>query len=266
MNQALWINYPVAARILAYLNDRTYDCPSQRPEGMLIVGDADNGKTLILQKLKSELQARATTDTGVIRIPLVLIQAPVGASRREFYGSLARAMHLPEIDRYPAARLRQRTIDAMRDAGTRAIAVDELHHLIAGGEARKRVIVDDLKYISNELGIPVFGAGTDRALMAISRDDQYLSRMPPIMIPPWEFNRPFLSLLTSLELALGIPSHGLVNPNTAELIHKHSRGLIGRIVRIAKAAWMEAKLRNSQTITEDDVNRAGFSDLPWLKT
>ncbi|MBK8794004.1 MAG: TniB family NTP-binding protein [Holophaga sp.] len=144
--------------------------------------------------------------------------------------------------------------------------IDELHQLIAGGEMRKRIIIDELKALSNELKIALVAAGTSRALQVIRLDDQYLSRMPPVILPPWGLNRSYLGLLKALERRLPLREASmLTNRNLAELIYTHSKKTIGNTISLVLEATRLALSEGREQITEDLIKRAVSGDLPWMK-
>lgn len=260
----LFIRYPLAAKLLTRMHELVFESGRLRPEGMLLLADSNNGKSHLLRKFCSEVPIRAKQAGLTSQIPVILVQAPVNASRREFYASLATALGIPDVPRMPAQKVRKRTLDAMVDANLLAVCIDELHHIVPGGPNRQRIILDDLKFVSNEMKIPIFLAGTALAYTLVSRDEQYASRFPAVMLPRWDLNKDFLWLLASMERALEVTTGDFTNPVHAKLIWAHSRGLIGRIWTICDLAQRKARLTDSGRITEPIINAAGYSDLPWM--
>jgi hypothetical protein len=266
LDKPLWISYPAAESILQRL-DRILKRPRNgRPEGLSIIGDPNNGKSHLLEYFQRKHPPEIAEQTGTLRLSVVCIQAPVGARHRDLYSSLCKALHIPDLPRGTLSRAKSRVIEALCDAGVKILVIDELHHLIAGGEMQKRIIIDDLKSISNELKIALVGAGTTRALQAVKLDDQYLSRMPPVLLPPWELGTTFLGLLAILETRLPLrePS-GLVRQNMAEMIYAHSKRTIGATVSLVLEASRLALQEGHEKLDEDLIRRTGSGNLPWLK-
>ena len=266
LDEPFWVGYPAATAILQRL-DRILSRPRVgRPEGLLVIGVPDNGKSHLLDYLKILNPPIPSDGIVTLRIPVVSIEAPVGASRADLFESLCEALHIPDLSRRPLSRLRGRIVHALRDAGVKVIVIDELHNLIAGGEMRKRIVIDDLKTISNILKIALVGAGTTRALQAIRLDDQYESRMPPVMLPPWELNRTYLGLLKAIERRLPLREASvLTDRNLAELIYAHSKKTIGHTVSLILDSARLALHEGQEKLTEDLVRRAGSGNLPWMK-
>ena len=67
----------------------------------------------------------------------------------------------------------------------RMMIVDEVHHLLAGTGREQRQSLNQLKFLSNELRMPVVALGTSEALYAMQADSQIASRFEPFALPRW---------------------------------------------------------------------------------
>ena len=67
----------------------------------------------------------------------------------------------------------------------RMMIVDEVHHLLAGTVREQRQSLNQLKFLSNELRMPVVALGTSEALYAMQADPQIASRFEPFALPRW---------------------------------------------------------------------------------
>ena len=54
----------------------------------------------------------------------------------------------------------------------RALVIDELHNLLAGRSDTRREFLNVLRYLGNQLRIPLVGVGTQEAYLAIRSDEQ----------------------------------------------------------------------------------------------
>ncbi|MEI7614276.1 MAG: TniB family NTP-binding protein [Betaproteobacteria bacterium] len=267
LEERFWIGYPAAEAILERLNLIMSRPRVSRPEGLLILGDPYNGKTRLLEYFQSLHPPIISGRRGTIQLPVICIDAPSGARQAYFFDSLSDALHIPGFDRRPVSLVHGRIIQALRDAGTKIIIVDELHNLLSGGEIRKQFILEELKTFSNALKIALVGAGTGRALSVIKDDQQYLSRMPPVMLPPWKLNRTFLGLLKALEARMPLreASNLASDRNISELIYTHSQNCIGHIVNLILESTRLALNKGHENLTEELFRQACSSSLPWMK-
>ncbi len=266
LNKQFWIGYPAAINILMRLEHILSRPQIGRPEGISIIGGSNNGKTHLLDYFLKLHPATLSPGNTTMQIQVLSIEAPVGASRADFFDSLCYALHIPEISSGPMRRVRGRVNQALREAGVKVIIIDELHNLIAGGEMRKRIILEQLKTFSNEHKIAVVGAGTDRALNTISLDEQYMSRMPPVKLPPWKMDRTFLGLLKAIEarMPLNEPSM-LTDRNLAEFIFSQSKQSIGHAVGLIVDSTRLAIYKGKEKVTENLIRQVCAGDFPWTK-
>jgi hypothetical protein len=93
-----------------------------------------------------------------------------------FYVALLAAMGAPLRPRQWLAELEQVALTLLRAVGVRVLVIDELHNVLAGrGEAR-REFLNLIRFLGNELRIPLVGVGTRDAYLAIRSDDQLENR------------------------------------------------------------------------------------------
>ena len=60
----------------------------------------------------------------------------------------------------------------LREVGARMLVVDELHNVLAGRGDTRREFLNLLRFLGNELRIPLVGVGTREAYLAVRSDDQ----------------------------------------------------------------------------------------------
>ncbi len=260
-----WINHPWASEACRYLLDLIEEPNKFRPRGCLIVGHPDNGKSFLLRRVAGLVSDHVKSSGLTLEISSVRMDAPVQANRRDLYRKLETGLRLPFDARLPWDILRQQVTKAIADSGAKVIFVDELQHLIAGGDLKKRTIMDDLKTWSHDSGIPVIAAGTEKAALVVETDDQYWDRLRPMEVPLWRLDENYLGLLGAFERVMKVPSGSFTNSKSSELIWKHSEMLIGRTVYVLNQALKIAQQSGSPSITDRHLNAAGFGHLTFLK-
>lgn len=67
---------------------------------------------------------------------------------------------------------RTQVMKVLRAARLCMLIIDEIHHIIAGYITKQRVFLNVLKYLANELQIPLVGVGTADAVRALQTDPQ----------------------------------------------------------------------------------------------
>ena len=74
----------------------------------------------------------------------------------------------------------------LRAAGVRMLVIDELHNVLGGRGDRRREFLNLIRFLGNELRIPLVGVGTREAYLAIRSDAQLENRFAPFILPRWE--------------------------------------------------------------------------------
>ncbi|WP_274570878.1 TniB family NTP-binding protein [Neisseria leonii] len=83
-----WIGYPQAEQILAKLEDLLVYPSQHRMPNMLLVGDTNNGKTMLVSRFLSKHPAHDNPNGNHIVAPLVLIQASPIPDENRFYNTI----------------------------------------------------------------------------------------------------------------------------------------------------------------------------------
>lgn len=250
MTEDEFIEYPVADRILRTILPRILKPKRVRPQGATIISVSNNGKTYILNKIITIISDLDSPTGRVNKIHHIIIEAPPSGSPKGLLQGFERILSIPTISTGSIDRHYTYVIDVLNDIKPDVIFVDELNNIVAATKANARIILDILKSISNELGIPIIAAGTYAVMDVLRKDEQYMSRFEPLSIPLWEYDQSYLGLLQSLEVLMKLEQGSLTSPSISSIIYEHSKQRIGRVVEHVESA---IKLANetSSAITED---------------
>ena len=176
-----WIGYPRAVEALNRL-EALYAWPNkQRMPNLLLVGPTNNGKSMIVEKFRRTHPASSDADQE--HIPVLVVQMPSEPSVIRFYVALLAAMGAPLRPRPRLPEMEQLALALLRKVGVRMLVIDELHNVLAGNSVNRREFLNLLRFLGNELRIPLVGVGTREAYLAIRSDDQLENRFEP-MLPP----------------------------------------------------------------------------------
>lgn len=254
IRQERWIAYDRANAALAALED-LYDYPKRdRMPNMLLFGDTANGKTKIIRRFTA-LHQPYLNDTQEIRItPVVLIEMPPQPGLARLYSTLLEAVGAPFTKSARIETLEPLVLQVLRQLETRLIVIDEIHNLIACKALQQRQVLNQLKYLGNQLKIPLVGVGTEEAWSAIKSDPQMLNRFQPFHLPLWEEGDELLQLLMSFvrSLPLRQPSM-LADEKIARQVLTQTDGTIGSITRLMEAAAIAAIESGTEQITLESL-------------
>lgn len=255
-----WIGYTRASQALTKLEALFYNEPGKlRPQNLLIVGPSNNGKTMIAEKFHRLHPQHISEDGEHEIIPVLMMQMPADATVNRFYTALLMKLNSPVgfHSRYNAREVL--TLQLMHTVGVRMMIIDEVHNLLGAAAHRQRELLNMLRFIGNELRIPIVCLGIRDAYLAIRSDDQLENRFHPLLLPSWELGEDFARLLASFETILPLrePSNLSASP-MLELILSRSEGTIGEITTLLNSATAEALLSGEERISCAVIERTDY--------
>lgn len=255
-----WIGYPKAKAVLAKLEDLLTYPMSHRMPNLLIVGDTNNGKTMLVKRFCEAHPADDNLKGDAVIVPVLYIQAPPIPDEGRFYNTILDSLFAPYR---PADRVNSKqfqTMKLLRAVGTRMLVIDEIHQILAGSLNKQRAFLNVIKYIGNELQIPIVGVGIKDAYRAIQTDPQLANRFEPIELPRWDLDNDYRRLLVSFErmLPLEKPSN-MQEKSLAAQIYSMAEGYIGETSSLLTKAAVEAVRSGSERIDRSLLNK-----LDWL--
>jgi hypothetical protein len=160
-----WIGYTRASAALARLETLFAWPVKQRMPNLLLIGPTNNGKSMIIEKFRRSHPPISHEDRE--EIPVLVVQMPSEPSVGRFYTALLVALGAPIRSRYRVADLEQLVLRLLRSAGVRMLVIDELHNVLGGRGDTRREFLNLLRFLGNELRIPLVGVGIRDAYLAI---------------------------------------------------------------------------------------------------
>jgi len=253
-----WIAYPRAVDALARLEE-LFSWPSrQRMPNLLLLGPTNNGKSMIVEKFRRAHPVISHADRE--QIPVLVVQMPSEPSVIRFYTALLAAMGAPLRPRQRLAELEQLALRLLRALRVRMLVIDELHNVLAGRGETRREFLNLIRFLGNELRIPLVGVGTREAYLAIRSDDQLENRFAPLTLPRWEPDAQACSLLASFAAAFPLRrASSIATVDMARYLLTRSEGTIGELTALLTDAAVAAiesgeEAINSRTLLLSDYD------------
>lgn len=256
-----WITYAKAEAALSGLEDLLTFPKRTRMPSMLLVGPTNNGKTMIIEKFRRThppIDASKTSD-GAAQVPVLTVEMPAAPDEARFFGAILDRLGFPHVLSDRVARRQEAALRLMRETHVQVLIVDEAHNILAGAQIQQRRLLNLLRWLGNELQIPLVAVGTAEALRAIQSDDQLANRFEPIGLPPWRKGPEYQQLLSTLEAVLPLrrPSH-LAHPVLAEKVLSAAEGILGEVVSFVTRAAVHAVSAGTEAITAKVLDETGF--------
>lgn len=259
IKKSRWIGYGRAREILEKLEDLLIHPAQPRMPNMLIVGETNNGKTMLVTKFREKHPASENLTGEAINIPVLYIQAPPSPDERGLYNAILNRLFEFSKKTDPTDAKREQVIEVLKRVNLGLIMVDEIHHLLAGAYVKQRNCLNVLKYLGNELCVPIVGIGTAEAIRAIQTDPQLANRFTPEVLPKWTKNAELARLLASFERVLPLRlASKLSSPELVGRIVDLTGGTIGEMSTLLNAAAVYAINNGEERITIATLNDCGY--------
>uniref|UniRef100_A0A486XX10 TniB NTP-binding protein n=1 Tax=Rheinheimera sp. BAL341 TaxID=1708203 RepID=A0A486XX10_9GAMM len=261
INEKRWIGYEKVQLVLDTLQNLMNIPKRTRMPNLLIVADSNNGKSTAIERFKEVYgQAYINDEMDPVK-PVIVAESPPSADEKGLLVSILEQFYTPYRATDNAVKLRYQVIHLCRTCHTQILIVDEFHSLLAGTAAKQREVMNVLKFLCNELKIPIVGVGTREAIRALHTDPQHASRFDVITLPNWELDKSFQKLLAAFEKVLPLKHESKLHlPETATLLHTISEGNIGNLHTLLRACAIKAIQSGEERITQGIIQ-----EHKWLR-
>ncbi|BAO28288.1 TniB family NTP-binding protein [Sulfuritalea hydrogenivorans] len=256
INEDRWIGYSAAATILTEFDDLVEHPRNLRMPCRYVVGDPDNGKTMLLhQCIKRHPFREKEGDES--HVAVLVFETPPVPDEGRLYSQILKALRVAHREDAPPEKLLAKVIERFSELGIRLLMADEFHNMLNGSASHQRQFLASLKSLINTLRVSFVAAGTEDITRALATDSQFITRFEKLALPTWGINKETRSLLSSIEktLPLAEPS-GLADDRDLALgIILGGKGKIGGIVKVAKKAAIAAIRGGKEKIAKDIVDK-----------
>jgi len=255
-----WIGYPTAIQLLNKMEDLLHYPPTHRMPNLLIVGESNNGKTMLLNRFCSLHPAEDNPNGDGIVAPVIYIESPPVPDEGRFYSEILDMLFAPYKTSSRADDKERQVIRLLKSIGTRILIIDEIHHLLAGSMSKQKAFLNVIKHLGNRLQASIIASGTKDAFRAVQTDPQLSNRFKPALLPTWQFGTDFRRLLISFErmIPLKNPSN-LQEPGLAMKLHSMCEGNIGELSNLLIEAAVLAVKSGSECITDKELKAIGWA-------
>ena len=136
IRSARWIGYPAAKTVLDRMEELIEFPQSHRMPCLLLVGDSNNGKTMLRHFFKSH-KFQDVPGQGAT-LPALYVQCPASPDERDLYSSILDRLRLPHNRNSRGHVLRIQLEKAMRTLSVRMMVLDEVHNVLVGTPIKQK--------------------------------------------------------------------------------------------------------------------------------
>lgn len=251
-----WIGYSAAKNTLREFDDLIDHPRNLRMPCRALVGDPDNGKTMLLRRC-IKLHPRRERDDEESHVAVLVFETPPAPDERRLYSRILSALCVAHREDAPPEKLLAKVLERFAELGIRLLLADEFHNMLNGSASGQRQFLASLKSLINTLRVPFVAAGTTDILRALATDSQFFTRFEKMSLPRWGANDETRSLLTSFEVTLPLAKPSGLG-NSKELLDpivRGGKGTIGGITKVVKGSAIRAIRSGQEMITKTIVDK-----------
>ncbi len=248
IRNGMWIPYPRAKQALAQLHYVLEQPPSGRMMGLTLSGPTNNGKTTIVHEFITMHRAQPS-DPSSGRPEFLYVETPPVPNISMLYTQILRGVGDLKADKGTTGQKLSRVLHILPQLQPRMLFLDEIHNVLAGSAKQSEAFLNTLKYLSNQLHLPVVLIGTEAALNVIRTDPQVLSRYPAFTLSPWSNDERFAKLVATILSTLPLRRPSKLSQTAVARLHARSQGALGGVVQILQRAATWAIEKGDEEIT-----------------
>lgn len=254
-----WIGYTSAGLALQRLEELFVWPSKQRMPNLLLVGPTNNGKSMIVEKFRRQHNGEARGTRGYEVIPVLVVQMPSEPSVARFYGMVLAGLGAPVRKQARLVELEQIVLQLLSAVKVRVLVIDELHNILGAKENVRRQFLNLIRFLGNELKIPIVGVGTRDAYLAIRSDPQLENRFEPMALPIWEEGEELLKLLSSFCSMMPLRNRSsIATEEMSKYVLSRTDRTIGEIAKLLTAATLVAIETGEEAINQKTLAEADY--------
>ena len=250
IRQDRWIHYLRAEQALKRLAELLAFPPRSRMPCLLLTGAPGMGKTHIVEKFVRDYPPEFDAGSGTTRLRVVSMQMPPKPLEQDFYEEFLIAISAVVSTGLSVVSARLRARKFARQFGLRLLIIDEIHSMLAGTFRQQRLFLNSLRFLANDLHLPIVCVGTHEAHQALTTDQQLADRFAAFELPQWRNDPAFAQFLKTFGSIFPLRvASDLCDPKIRQRILALTEGVTVRICRVLEDAAMAAIRDGSEKIT-----------------
>lgn len=250
-----WVHYPKAKQIIDLVHGLLRHPRATRMPSIAVYGDSGMGKSMIVGRFKHDDAFFADADSAKTQRKFLVVELSGGPGERRLYAQILTALDAPYNPRAAIVGLEQATIRLLRALGVQVLLIDEIHNIIAGSWREQRIVLNTLRFLSNEAKLSLVCFGITEAREAINGDVQLARRFDVITLPRWKANDEFQQLVLAIIRNFPLRQPSILTAGGLKRILRVTDGVTSKIFRLLNEVAIEAIETGAERLTDEAVEK-----------
>jgi len=250
-----WVHYPKAKQIVDLVHGLLRHPRTTRMPSIAIYGDSGMGKSMIVGRFKQDDVFLPDADSGMTQRKFLVVELSGGPGERRLYAQILTALGAPHNPRSTIVGLEQTTLRLLHAVGVQVLLIDEIHNIIAGSWREQRVILNTLRFLSNEANLSLVCFGITEAREAINGDVQLARRLDVLTLPRWKANDDFQQLVLAIIRNFPLRQPSVMTAGGLKRVLRVTGGVTSKIFRLLNEVAIEAIETGTEQLTDAAVEK-----------
>jgi hypothetical protein len=250
-----WVQYARAGQVLRILNLLLEHPRTTRMPSIAVYRDSGMGKTMIMQRFRAQHPPHFDSQAGIERTRVLALQLAGKPGERRLYAQILTALGVPQNPRASVVELEQVAIRLMRAMDVQVLLLDEVHNILAGTFREQRIVLNTLRYMSNELQVSLVCFGVNEAREAISGDVQLARRFAEFPLTRWSADDEFEDLVLAIVRNLPLRNPTVLSSRAMRRLLQVTDGITSKVFRLLDQLAIEAIKSGTERLSDDAVDQ-----------
>jgi hypothetical protein len=246
--------------ILDHIEFLRFSPTQSRAAGLVVYGRPGSGKTMLAKAILRRYPRSPTSPVAAATRPVLMISMTGAREAKTLHNRMLTALDCP-LSVHSTGSDRERLVFRLcRAAELQLLVVDEIQDILTSTARQQRMALDTIKFLMNELSLPILALGTLQAKAAMEVDEHLNARFRSRELPVWKADAFLGNFLDALEMRLPLKQRScLSSPTLMKALIHVSNGTLDTIVKTICFAAAHAVEQGIERVTIELVELASHT-------